>query len=875
MEPESLYLAPNALVTLSNRGFFLPEYRSEASVPLGLEDLTLLVRLEIGASLNELVDAGRTVSETFDEAQAKRLLSALTARGYIKNRPTRRDYLTEANGKQRSAVEPSPVSRIDGKLFILLTPITVVPTTRGFAIRSEATDTVTVLSPSELFFLQQFARGSTLEDAYQRHLTRAANAENTWAFALEAMTNAVEGGVLEPFVPGNPLHEGGHGALERVRRAEMARVRRFLKVSESRQAESMPGDNRSTATGAKVPVLAVHHPIQVPSLALGLILAHAASFDDGRLAKQYDFTPYWNLTRVRMKQILISHGPAVVMFSNYVWSKAANMAMSALVKKLSPDSICIHGGPDTPHYPHERDEFFRRHPDVDVTVRNEGEHTLAEILDALNGDLSDLSVLADVRGVTFRHKGRLIPTPDRPRIAEIDSIPSPYLTGLFEDYAQASAPLMLIETNRGCPYHCTFCDWGSATRSRVRQFSLDRIKSEIEWAGKNRIPRMYVVDANFGIYRRDVEIAECVVKTHHEHGYPIEFHTAYAKNSTKHIGNILSMLIEEGITSGLSLHSLQSVDPATLSAVERTNIDDASFHDLVVSLRQRGIPLSTEMMFGLPGSTKQSFAGDLQFLIDKEITARIFRTEVLANSPMNSPEYRERWGIETAETEGSTLFGVDRNRRVELVTATSTISRDDFEEMFLLRRFFMLAEHHGLLRHLARYTRHEVGVLETEQYLLVMRAVAGEPSRYPLMDWTFSTLAKFSTRPYSWVEFYREVADCFVELFGLSRDTAFETVLAVQLAHVIERHRVFPHNVRLDHDYAAWHSALIDCKDALEDWVSLVPPLRSYPPGEISVRDPTGICTRAIGLQLDNELGDSWELESAVTRVTAPHWATV
>ena len=33
----------------------------------------------------------------------------------------------------------------------------------------------------------------------------------------------------------------------------------------------------------------------------------------------------------------------------------------------------------------------------------------------------------------------------------------------------------MLESNRGCPYGCTFCDWGSATLSKVRNFDLDRV----------------------------------------------------------------------------------------------------------------------------------------------------------------------------------------------------------------------------------------------------------------------------------------------------------------------------------------------------------------------------------------------------------------
>jgi len=43
---------------------------------------------------------------------------------------------------------------------------------------------------------------------------------------------------------------------------------------------------------------------------------------------------------------------------------------------------------------------------------------------------------------------------------------------------------MTIETNRGCPHKCTFCDWGTLTYTKVRHFDLKRVEDDIDMGYK-------------------------------------------------------------------------------------------------------------------------------------------------------------------------------------------------------------------------------------------------------------------------------------------------------------------------------------------------------------------------------------------------------
>src|SRR5262249_46756704 len=157
--------------------------------------------------------------------------------------------------------------------------------------------------------------------------------------------------------------------------------------------------------------------------------------------------------------------------------------------------------------------FFADNPHVDIAVHGEGEATFVHLLEALRGAVGDgppdLSPLAEVPGLTYRDGDRVVQTEPRDRIADLDTIPSPVLTGLYDGFIPAgSSGAVILETNRGCPYGCTFCDWGSATLSRVRKFDMDRIFAELDWAAEHHLETVGIADANFGIFERDVEIAQ-------------------------------------------------------------------------------------------------------------------------------------------------------------------------------------------------------------------------------------------------------------------------------------------------------------------------------------------------------------------------------
>jgi len=113
------------------------------------------------------------------------------------------------------------------------------------------------------------------------------------------------------------------------------------------------------------------------------------------------------------------------------------------------------------------------------------------------------------------------------------------LTGVFDNIINNNLEYVFnatLETNRGCPFACTFCDWGSLTYSKVTKYDIERIRADIEWAGQNKIGFLYNVDANFGLFKdRDHAIVDILIETKEKYGYPKMYFVNWAKMANEDI----------------------------------------------------------------------------------------------------------------------------------------------------------------------------------------------------------------------------------------------------------------------------------------------------------------------------------------------------
>ena len=145
--------------------------------------------------------------------------------------------------------------------------------------------------------------------------------------------------------------------------------------------------------------------------------------------------------------------PDVVAFSCYIWNLEYSKQAAIYLKKIYPKCIIIFGGHSIPI---NQSRFLMDFPYVDYLIHGEGEIPFTTLLAALCRN----DALVNVPNISYLDGLEIIYRYDPSVVTE--DYPSPYLLGLFDKLTQDTDRkcVATLETNRGCPFHCAYCDWG-------------------------------------------------------------------------------------------------------------------------------------------------------------------------------------------------------------------------------------------------------------------------------------------------------------------------------------------------------------------------------------------------------------------------------
>jgi len=321
--------------------------------------------------------------------------------------------------------------------------------------------------------------------------------------------------------------------------------------------------------------------------------------------------------------------PDLIGMSIYVWSTPCMVEVARRVKARRPECCIVFGGPSARTALFDLKPYAPARRYVDAIVSSDGEDTFRDI-----ARLPERSrqALESVPGLDLPLPMGWWRTAHREQRDELDAIASPYQIGVMRPRSVA-----YLETFRGCPFSCAFCEWGSETNAKA-VFSADYIARELEAYRRYQPAAVFLVDAGLNLNHRAFRnLAEA------------ERRVGFFRDVTLWSELYPSLVREEhlefltSVRAGYLGIGLQSTDPAVLKDLGRPF--DQRRLETVVRQVSKVASAELQIIFGLPSDSPAGFRRTLEMAREMPVSVRAYGCLVLPDALMtrSKPQWNVRY----------------------------------------------------------------------------------------------------------------------------------------------------------------------------------------------------------------------------------------
>ena len=403
--------------------------------------------------------------------------------------------------------------------------------------------------------------------------------------------------------------------------------------------------------------------------------------------------------------------PDIFGVSLYVWNYEKSLALCAWVKSEYPNCLVLTGGPHQ-YFKHDND-WFKKYQFIDASLPGEvyGEIAIADILNNITDDNT----------VNWNTVEQIV-YPNKNRNMILRSTKSTYRRDFkwnysafesqvehIEEYVRqyalhyTDALFAKIETTRGCPYECTFCDWGGGVGTKVIVKDLEFVKKDIDVAAiKLGLNNIFICDANFGINGdRDVAVIQYLadIKKKTKQLIDVQYGGhAKTKNHFDYLKKMLSIEAENNLSYSYKI-SQQSFNDEILENVKRTDLRSTEHFELAKYLYERYAFSSViELIFGLPGTTLETWYNEFNKPYEWGIIIKCYEWYLLPEAESYNQDYRLKHGIQTSKkyTNNSAYNIVTIPN--EIVVGGKTFTKDDYKQFITSYALYLLFVQTGIYK---------------------------------------------------------------------------------------------------------------------------------------------------------------------------------
>jgi len=297
----------------------------------------------------------------------------------------------------------------------------------------------------------------------------------------------------------------------------------------------------------------------------------------------------------QISDAVVAIGADVVAFSCYLWNIRALTNAATRIKSRQPTTLIVLGGPEVGPV---ASSTLARHLAIDVVVKSEGEVPFRQIVERRQGAVD----LDDVPGICFRRRDEIVDTGEAPIVRDLNQLASPHT----ERFATNERRVICIETQRGCVFRCSFCFYNKDLSIRNRRFDLARVKREIGFWLERDIRELYLMDPVFNLNAERAKDICRFIAAHNTRQIPV-----HTEVWAEFIDDELASLMREARFSYIEV-GLQTTDDNVLATVER-RLRLQKFLDGIASLKKYNLPFEVQLIYGLPGETRETFRKSLNF----------------------------------------------------------------------------------------------------------------------------------------------------------------------------------------------------------------------------------------------------------------------
>jgi len=394
--------------------------------------------------------------------------------------------------------------------------------------------------------------------------------------------------------------------------------------------------------------------------------------------------------------------PNLIGFSNYIWNSSLTDAYLKRIKEVFPDVITVVGGPNFPTNELEQKKYLSIRPWIDFYIVKEGEHAFYSLIDYfIQNKINDINEiktnqyeneLSNLPNLVFLKNNLFVSSKKIERIMDLSEIPSPYLSGRLDEFLDGKL-LPITQTNRGCPFTCTFCTEGQGYWTKVRRKPRDIVEGEVKYISSKmnalsdtkKRTDLLIADSNFGMFEEDLDTCKVIAEEQAKNGYPKYINVATGKNKKERVLEAAKIVNGAMKLAG----SVQSLDPEVQENIKRKNISSDQIVDMALKSSEIGANTYSEVILGLPGDTLDKHFATLKTLVESDFTTiSMYQLMILPGTELGSQVTKDKYKMDTRFRVVPRCYGtydiLDKKISVseieEICVSTNTLSFNDYLE---------------------------------------------------------------------------------------------------------------------------------------------------------------------------------------------------